>query len=138
MCVLFVVNVWLNLLDWEKGINGYSFLKIVFLLFLLISFFSQWRANKRVFFIQMNEKSLEWLLITSSVKTNIEWINIIWIKKEWDGGITFFQKSSFSEHLRLSDFSASTQKEVIDYIQQMANNRQIRLINFLEPISPAV
>ena len=119
--------------DWNKG---FKFAPNIFIvLYLIWSGIDHWRARRRKFSIQINEECIEWLLSDSEKRKAVYWNGIRWIKSEKDGGITFFRESSFSEHFSLVDFSEENREEIIRLLQEKANTRQIRLINFSAPTS---
>ena len=128
--LLLVIDLLLSIWDINQENKGKYFLRIVLLLVFIFYYISEWQASKRSFFIQIKESSIEWLLPSFYRKSEIIWGDIKWIKKELDGGITFFQESSFSLHLPLKDISIEEKVEFVSCLQQIANTRLIRLINF--------
>jgi hypothetical protein len=62
--------------------------------------------------------------------TWVSWDDIKWIKKENSGGITFFRESSFREHFTMKWMKVEQQKELFAQIEETANSKQIRMVNF--------
>lgn len=70
--------------------------------------------------------------------TEVRWTDIRWIKQEKKDTLVFFQDSSLSQTLALTDFTALQQTNILQVIQELALQRTIRLINFSEPVSESV
>lgn len=136
MFVLVLLFILVSLFDYNWN-DRFTFSPNIFLgSYLLWSAFDSWRAGKRVYSLEITDLYIGWLetdKITNRIL--IDWNDIRWIKKEKDGGITFFRDSSFSEHFPLADFSEYDRNEIMLLLYQQANTRQIRLINFSEPVS---
>jgi hypothetical protein len=107
-------------------------------LVLIISGIITLRKKKREHFIDITDEYVEWLLSEEENPTRVNWNDIRWIKKETGGGITLFQESSFSKHFVLDDFPEEDRKQIQYLLQQMAEKRQVRLINFSAAASGAV
>ena len=88
---------------------------------------------QKKFYIRISDKKIEWLLDQNTSKgLFVDWLDIRWIKKEKDGGITFYQKSSFSNHMTMNGFTKEITLEILNEISEIAMKRTIRLINFFD------
>jgi len=100
----------------------------------LVSFSLLWqgvtrfRKRKRDFFIQIDDEKIEWLLREIEEKeTKINWNKVSWIKLERDNTVTIYPGAGF----KLMKFSEADREKILTQIQEVANARQIRVINFL-------
>lgn len=109
------------------------------ILTLLISFNLFWsginrfRKRNRDFFIEIDEEKIKWLVREIEEReTRIYWSKVSWIKLERGNTITIYPGSGF----KLTKFSEADREKILAQIQEVANMRQTRLINFsvMEPV----
>lgn len=126
----------LSLFSYE-GDNRFRFVINIFMGIYFVWFYiDRFRTGKQVYSLEITDADIRWLEAKKTAnKILIDWNDIRWIKKEKNGGITVFRDSSFSEHFPLIDFLQDDREEIIRLLQEKANARQIRLINFSEPAS---
>ena len=92
--------------------------------------------GKQKRFIYIDDERIDCLAEANvSVVATITWTDIRWIKKENSGGITIYRESSFSNHFSFKNFSEEDTKEICRLFTEQALTRNIRLINFSEPVS---
>ncbi len=116
-----------------KWIDEYSFRKLLGSV-LALSFIwmgiDYLRSQKKIF-IRISDEKIEWLLDQNLSKTIfVNWLDIRWIKKEEDGGITLYQESCFNNYISMNGFTKENSKEILNELSKMAISHQIRLINF--------
>ena len=94
------------------------------------------RKKGREHFLELTGENICWLLSEAQYKAAIiSWNDTRWIKKEKNGTLFFFRESSFSESIPLADFPADMQQEIMEQIATIANERQIRLVNFWDKLA---
>lgn len=99
----------------------------------------EWVRPQKDLFITVNEEKIEWLVEEKFFKViSIEWLDIRWIKKELEGGVTIFRDSSFSHHMTMKKFSEQDIKDIEREIIENAIVREIRLINFSDKVAVVV
>jgi hypothetical protein len=104
---------------------------IIIALFLISNGVSGIRTVRKNHYVEINEVSIEWLpQLPGAIVSMVVWDDIRWIKQENDGSITFNQQSSFSNTLRLADFSSKDKLQILSELYSIASARQIKLINF--------
>lgn len=87
--------------------------------------------ERQLLYFEFDDQKIEWLVFENSTQiVCLSWDTIKWIKKENSGGITFFRESSFSEHFSMKWMTVEQQKELFAQIEETANSKQIRLVNF--------
>ena len=91
-------------------------------------------------FIDIQEDSIRWQL-TETPKNKkvaqaieIDWEEIRWIKKECNGDISFYKDNSFFDFFYLDGFEIKDKLDICHLIQKIANQKNIRLVNFSERI----
>jgi hypothetical protein len=96
---------------------------------------SRLREKNKIYSIEVTEAGIEWLLHPIQKKPLFaSWSSIHWIKLEHNNSITLYYQSSFSKSLKMGEFSEENRKEIFQTIQEFAMQKQIRLINFSEPV----
>jgi hypothetical protein len=85
------------------------------------------------FFLEINGEALTWWLRETEKTHGIQWDDIRWIKKEKGVAITIFRDSSFSVGFSLAGFREEEKTQILELIEQYADQRQIRMINFSTP-----
>jgi hypothetical protein len=112
-----------------------KFFYFVFGLNAVFSGFDQIRGRKQRF-ISIDEEKIECLAyVNGNTIASVDWTDIRWVKYEKSGGITIYRDSSFSNHFSLPGFSEEDTKEICRLFTEQALTRNIRLINFSEPVS---
>ena len=121
---LVLLNFFLNDMGWRQLIS------IIIGINIFGSGYRMIKGRQPLYFEFDNEK-IGWLVFEKS--NQIVWLNwsdIKWIKKEINGGVTFFRESSFSEHFTMKWMTEEQQVELFAQILATANSKQIRLVNF--------
>lgn len=109
---------------------------IVIALFFISNGVSGIKALRRNYYVEINDVYIEWLpQLPGAYVSVVVWDDIRWIKQENDGSITFSQQSSFSNTLRLTDFSPADKLQIMRELYSVASGKQLRLINFEEMVS---
>ena len=92
--------------------------------------------TKKPLYIKIDTTCIKFIVQEKfDIITTVEWNDIRWIKKEMDNSITIYRDSSFSNNIPLKNFVDADKKEILRLVYENAGARQIRLINFLEPVS---
>lgn len=87
--------------------------------------------DRKPLYFEFDDTRIEWLVFEKSSQIAwVSWDTIKWIKKENSGGITFFRESSFSEHFTMKWMTEEQQNQMFAQIEETANSKQIRLVNF--------
>ncbi len=108
---------------------------VVFFIFILWTGVDKLRNTRREYFFEVTPLTLEWLLDEGAARVQIPWEDIRWIKKESNGSISFFQDSSFNKNILLNMYAKEERTRIEKEIEEMANARQIKLLNFSSPVS---
>jgi hypothetical protein len=129
--LLIIAGVGLVLLNFlTDGMGWRQFISIIIGINIFGSGYQLIKRRKPLYF-EFDETKIEWLVFEKSTQiTWVSWDDIKWIKKENSGGITFFRESSFSEHFTMKWMTVEQQKELFAQIEETANSKQIRMVNF--------
>lgn len=112
---------------------------LVIAIFFISNAIAAIRSSRREHYVDINEKSIEWLpLYTSAEVSVVDWDDVRWIKQEQDGSITFNQESSFSSNLRVDGFLEEDKFQILRQLYMIASARKIQLINFGQMLSATV
>lgn len=84
--------------------------------------------------VEITEQFITWTVPESSKTISIDWSDIKWIKQERDGKIMLFRQSSFSDSFLIKIYTEETKREILALIDEYASQKNIRLINFSEPV----
>jgi len=92
------------------------------------------KTKRREFFLEIDEEELRWQMHRTGSPVHIRWDDIRWIKNEKNKTVFIFLASSFSAGFLLDMFQEADRTQILQLLEQFANQRQIRLINFSEPV----
>jgi hypothetical protein len=110
------------------------FMVILFAICVLFPVYSAMSLMGKVRYVEIDADTIDWdTYDNKQQRVYIEWKDILWVKKEDDGSITFFQSSSFNFNLPLINFSEEDQRHLIQLVLQYAQQYNLRIVNFSEP-----
>jgi hypothetical protein len=91
-------------------------------------------------FIDIQKDRIRWQLTETlnnkkaAQTIEIEWEDIRWIKKENNGDISFYKYNSFFDFFYLDGFEKKDKQDICNLIEEIANQKHIRLVNFSEKV----
>ncbi len=100
-------------------------------IFCFITAFNAYQGVKKSLFLTIDEGMIHWRINPNSDAMKcIYWKDIRWMKREYNGSISFYQDSSFSENIALLHFSAEEQRKIEECILFEAGKWPIKIIGF--------
>lgn len=118
----------------EKRNLLFRLLRIFFFTVIGYSAFKRLVSKRQAVFIDINEENIsfrasEWGADRTEVSA-VDWKDIKWIKQESNFSISVFKASSFSACFSIREFSTADQEKILTDIQNTAEKKGIRLVNF--------
>lgn len=107
-------------------------MQVLFFLYLIYSSARRLFSKRKDVFIEINERHILFRTVPwgSESERTIDWRDIKWIKQENNFSVSVFQASSFSENFSIKGFSVADQERILQEIQSIAREKQVRLVNF--------